>query len=177
MADRTADAFHRLIMIGIDWIENALVGQQGQRIAFEFGVTDIISFDYWHSELEEVKSDALLKAMNVARNKSKVLLDPELFEMRPKLINLQEESQTIFPAQMYESYSNTIEQVVVLPYRYKENVPRISAPRPQTTFYRGPVVDGEALSPHLPMKPEISVVSRVSLYFESPHEDTDEAGD
>ncbi len=131
-------------------------------------MTDIIAFDYGHPDLETIKLQALQKALQAARVKSDVLFDPALFAHRPKLVNIRESQRTIFPASKYQSFSNTIDQVVVLPRRFREDIPRISAPRPQVTFYRGLVMDGDAISSRLPMSPEISVVSRVRLYYESP---------
>ena len=140
------------------------------KVAFESGVTDIVSFDYWSPDLESAKSTALQQAIAVARNKSKILFDPELFPKKPPVVNITESGRVILPREMYESYTNTIEQSASIPYNWRENIPRILAAKPKTTYYRGPALTGDSLSSQLPMEPEISVVSKVKLYFESPSE-------
>ena len=141
------------------------------KVAFESGVTDIVSLDYWSPDLESAKSKALQQAIAVARNKSRILFDPELFPKKPNLVNIAESARVILPREMYTSYTNTIEQSASIPYNWRENIPRVMAARPKTTYYRGPVLTGDSLSTQLPMEPEISVVSKVKLYFESPSED------
>ncbi|MGI9517945.1 MAG: SIMPL domain-containing protein [Pirellulaceae bacterium] len=152
--------------------------QQALNVAFESDVTDIISFDYWHPELNAARTEALQNALAAARQKADLILDAGLFPERPRLVNVRETHRTIFPSSKYQTFTNVIDQTVTLPYRYREDVPRISAPRPKTTFYGGLVLDGDSLSPDLPMKPEISVVSRVRLYFQAPFDfedrDTDD---
>lgn len=141
-------------------------------VAFTHNITDIISFDYWSPDLEAHKLVALKKAIQAARAKSDVLLATDLFAQRPPLVNLQEHVQTIFPKAMYHSYTNTVSQTVTVPYEWRRDIPRISAPRPQTTYYRGPTMNGDSLSAELPMEPEISVLARVRLYYQSPAEKT-----
>lgn len=137
-------------------------------VAFGLNITNIIMFDYWHPKLKEKKLEAMKNAIRVAREKSNILLAAELFPTRPKLINIRESSKTVFPINMYLTYDNEVEQTVVLPYRTRNDVARISAVRPRTTFYRGPSFEGDSLSPELPMMPEISIVSTVRLFFEAP---------
>ncbi len=136
------------------------------KVAFAEGVTDIISFDYWSPKLEDAKAEALQAALQAAKAKATILLSPELFEVKPKLINIDEETIVIYPKQMYESYVNTVNEQFA--HAYRESTPRLLAPRPKTTFYRGPVLTGEGLSNQLPMRPEISVHAKATLYFESP---------
>ncbi|MHB8972363.1 MAG: hypothetical protein ACYC3X_14045 [Pirellulaceae bacterium] len=50
----------------------------------------------------------------------------------------------------------------------RSDVPFIRAYRPRNTYYRGLNHDGDVQAAGLPMQPEISVVSTVRLYFESP---------
>jgi uncharacterized protein YggE len=138
------------------------------KIAFAEGVTDIIAFDYWSSELDQAKVEALKKALKVAREKSDLLLSTELFPTKPKLINLTEDVRAIFPKQMYLSFENSVAQSVNTPYNWRDNVPRIFAARPRTTFYNGLELSGDAMSPELPMRPAISIVGQVKLYFEAP---------
>ena len=144
--------------------------KQALEVAFKNNISDIIAFDYWSSELESVKTAALQKAIAAAKAKSKIVLDEDLFPNRPKVVNFTENSSVIFPKQMYETYSNTIEQTVTTPYNWKRNIPSIRAARARTSYYTGPKINGDSLSPKLPMKPEISVVCKVRLVFESPFE-------
>jgi hypothetical protein len=138
------------------------------RIAFAEGVTDIIAFDYWSRELDKSKTEALKKALQVARDKSDLLLAKEQFPTRPKLINISEDVQVIFPRQLYLSYESAIAETVSMPYNWRDNVPRVFAAKPRTTFYNGPDFAGDSLSPDLPMRPAISVVAQVNLFFEAP---------
>ena len=50
---------------------------------------------------------------------------------------------------------------------YGLSVDRCST-RPRNTYYRGLYTDGDMQPSELPMQPEISVISTVRLYFESP---------
>ncbi|MEQ1903201.1 MAG: SIMPL domain-containing protein [Pirellulaceae bacterium] len=138
------------------------------RVAFENGITDIIAFDYWSPDLEAAKTEAFQKAIAAARAKAKIIFDSELFPEKLPMVNFTEEGRVIFPKDMYSSYQNTIEQSLTTSYNWRPDIPRLNAARPMTTYYRGPELTGESLSRELPMKPEISVVSKVNLYFDSP---------
>ena len=74
-------------------------------VGFENGVTDIIGLDYWSEELDRKKQEVRAKALQVAKVKSKVLLDG-LFEKTPRVINVQENTIVVNPAEMYESFTN-----------------------------------------------------------------------
>lgn len=133
--------------------------------AFEQSVTDVIAFDYWSRELDDIKLEAREKALESARSKSEVLLGA-LFEDRPAVINVQEQTAIRYPESLYHSFENTVEESVTPAWR--RDIPFIRAHRPRNTYYRGLYSDGDVQARELPMHPEISVVSTVRLYFESP---------
>ena len=134
-------------------------------VAFEQGVTDIIAFDYWSRELDDIKLKAREQAVKVARSKSDVLLGA-LFNDRPPVINVQEQTTVRYPESLYHSFGNTLDEDVTPSWR--RDIPFIRAYRPRNTYYRGLYSDGDVQARELPMHPEISVVSTVRLYFESP---------
>jgi uncharacterized protein YggE len=135
------------------------------KAAFEQGVTDIIAFDYWNPELDDVKLKAREQALTAARSKSEVLLGA-LFDDRPPVINVQEQTTIRYPESLYDSFENTLDEDLTPAWR--RDVPFIRAYRPQNTYYRGLYSDGDVQPRELPMRPEISVVSTVRLYFQSP---------
>lgn len=134
-------------------------------LAFEVGVTDIIAFDYWSKELDETQRNVREQALSSARSKADALLGP-LFDDRPPVINVQEQTTIRYPESLYHSFSSSYEEGVSPASR--RDVPLIRAARPQNTYYRGLFSDGDVQPRDLPMKPEISVVSTVRLYFQSP---------
>ena len=133
--------------------------------AFEQGVTDIIAFDYWSKELDSVKEQAREKALTAARGKSDLLLKA-LFAEKPPVINVQEQTTVHYPVSLYHSFTNTVNEDAV--HTFARNYNFVRAQRPKNTYYRGLFSDGDIQPRELPMKPEISVVSTVRLYFESP---------
>ena len=133
--------------------------------AFEQGVSDIIAFDYWSKELDSVKEQAREKALTAARAKSDLLLKA-LFAEKPPVINVQEHTTVQYPASLYHSFTNTVNDDAIPTFARSYNFVR--AYRPKNTYYRGLFSDGDIQPSELPMKPEISVVSTVRLYFESP---------
>lgn len=133
--------------------------------AFKNGVTDIIAFDYWSKELDEIKVKARTLAVKAAKNKSETLLG-ELLEVVPPIVNVQEKTTIHFPDSLYHSFVNTNNEELANSWR--REIPFIRAIRPRNTYYRGLNSAGDIQPLELPMKPEISVVSTVRLYFESP---------
>lgn len=133
--------------------------------AFEQGVTDIIAFDYWSKELDAVKEQAREKALAAARGKSDMLLKV-LFTDKPQVINVQEQTTVHYPDSLYQSFTNTVEEEAIPAHWRGQTL--IRAQRPKNTYYRGFYSNGDIQPRDLPMKPEISVVSTVRLYFESP---------
>jgi uncharacterized protein YggE len=135
-------------------------------IAFANGVSDIIAFDYWSKDLDQLKVKARAEAVKAAREKSDVLLGA-LFEERPPIINLQESTRVHYPESLYESFTNTNDAEYQTSYS-RRDIPQIRTFRPKNTYYRGLYLDGDVQSKELPMRSEISVVSTVRLYFQSP---------
>jgi uncharacterized protein YggE len=133
--------------------------------AFQEGITDIIAFDYWSRDLDDVKVAARTQALHAAQRKAEALLGT-IFEHRPPAINVQEQTVVHYPDSLYHSFSNTYEESVTPSFR--RDIPFIRAPRPRNTYYRGLVGDSDVQPRELPMSPEISVASTVRLYFQSP---------
>ncbi len=133
--------------------------------AFEQNVTDIIAFDYWNRDLDETKVQARQKAVEAARDKADVLLEI-VFDERPRAINVQEETTVRYPESLYQSFTSTYAEGVTPPFR--RDIPFLRAARPRNTYYRGLYPNADVQPSDMPMKPEISVVSTVRLYYESP---------
>jgi uncharacterized protein YggE len=133
--------------------------------ALEQGITDIIAFDYWSKDLDDVKVKVRGEAVKAARGKADTLLGT-LFSDRPPVINVQEQTTVRYPESLYHSFTNSYEEAVSGDMR--RNVPYIHAYRPRNTYYRGLYSDGDVQPRELPMNPEISVISTVRLYFKSP---------
>ena len=143
-------------------------------VAFAEHVTDIIGFDYFSSELDEAKAQARLTAVDAAKSKADVLLG-EVFDERPGAINVQEETTVRYPESLYHSFTNAVAESISSPYR--RDIPLIRAARPQNTYYRGLVSNADVQPRELPMRPEISVVSTVRVYYQSPATKRGEAED
>lgn len=146
-------------------VSNDAKAPQALTKAFEQGVTDIIAFDYFSQQLDEVKAKAREQAVKAARGKADVLL-AALFDPRPPAINVQEQTTVRYPESLYHSFVNAHEDELLPSYR--REMPLIRAYRPRNTYYRGLLSDGDIQPRELPMHPEISVVSTVRLYYESP---------
>jgi uncharacterized protein YggE len=137
--------------------------------AFEQGVADIIAFDYWSKDLDELKVKARRQAIDAARAKADIML--ALFSERPPVINIQEKTDVRYPESLYHTFALKEEDSVFGGWR--DNTPFIRAARPRQSYYRGLYSNGDIQPRDLPMKPEISVVSTVRLYFKSPAKDSD----
>jgi uncharacterized protein YggE len=133
--------------------------------AFAKEVTDIIAFDYWNPEIDELKEQTRREATNAAKAKAEPLFET-LFNEIPRVVNVQTQTKTHFPESLYESFENAYSQSIDLPSR--RNLPSINAWRPKNTYYRGLQSDGDITPAELRLKPEITVVSRVRLYYLSP---------
>ena len=136
-------------------------------VAFENGITDVIGFDYWSEQLDLKKQEVRAKALKVAKDKSKILLDG-LFEKTPRVINVQENTIVVSPAQMYESFTNASSASYQTNYWSRKNMPLVQLARPKNTYYRGNLPNADTQATKLPMRPELSVVSTVKIYYESP---------
>jgi len=139
--------------------------------ALEQGITDIIAFDYWSKDLDEVKVKVRQQAVKAARDKADALLRA-LFADRPPMINVQEHTTVRYPESLYHSFTNVADETATGFSGFnRREVPFISAYRPRNTYYRGLYSDGDVQPRELPMNPEISVISTVRLYFKSPAAD------
>jgi len=146
-------------------VRNSSQAEAALAQAFAQGVTDIIAFDYWSRDLDEVKVKVRQDAVKAARAKADALLTP-LFSEKPPIINVQEKTTVRYPASLYASFRASDEEVMTPSWR--RDIPLINAARPRNTYYRGLLTDGDVQPRELPMSPEISVVSTVRLYFRSP---------
>ena len=127
-------------------------------IAFEHGNANVVTFQYWHSKLDETKKQVMAEALANAREKSKVLLS--IFEVQPKPINIDETTQIFNPESLYQTYSN-----ILLNKGPHWNQGSQTA---KLSFLRGLQADMDSIAKEMLMRPEIVIASRVSLYFQSP---------
>lgn len=134
-------------------------------VAYKNNLTDIIAFDYWHPELDEFKKQALREAIGAAKEKSEIVLSG-LFDERLPVINVQEKTVAYFPDSLYQSFSNSYSESIDFPRRH--DLPSIAAWRAQNTYYRGLRSNADSTPEALALRPEITIVSRVRLYYRSP---------
>jgi hypothetical protein len=136
--------------------------------ALNQGITDIIAFDYWSQDLDEVKVKVRELALKAARGKADLLLGT-MFGDRPPVINVQEHTFVRYPESLYHSFTNVADEAAGgYAERKSRAIPFIKAYRPRNTYYRGLYINGDVQPRGLPMKPEISVISTVRLYYRSP---------
>lgn len=134
--------------------------------AFNAGVTEIISFDYFHSDLDRYKREALKKALEEAKSKSEILLS--VFDDKPKVLNVENTMAVNLPESQYTTIAQTPENVQeLLPYDWR-NYLKIKAHRPKTTFYAGSKEYSDLGLKKPPMNPEIIVRSTIKLTYGSP---------
>lgn len=147
-------------------VKNDEQAMQVIRVAFANNVSDIIAFDYWNDQIDEIRKRARAAAIAAAKEKSDTLLS--VFDQRPALINVAESTQTIYPKSLYESFENSSDQKYYTSGKSFRDTPVIRTFRPKNTYYRGLFSDSDLQPDQLPMKSEISVVSTVRLFYESP---------
>jgi uncharacterized protein YggE len=136
-------------------------------LALDHDVSDVIAVDYWCRQADAKRREALAAALAEARSKADLLLAP--FETRPKCANVEEETKLLSPRELYRSFENAYEGELRTPWNDNvPNVARVHAPRPKNTFFEGFRGDVDRGAAGSAMRPEISVVSTVVLYFESP---------
>ncbi len=136
------------------------------RVAFSEGVSDILAFDYWNDQIEELRKQALASAVSAAKEKSQTLL--AVFEKQPQLINVAESTQIIYPSSLYQSIQSSHDDDFYGTGLIWRDVAIMRLFRPKNTYYRGLFSNSDIQPKSLPMKSEISVVSTVKLYYESP---------
>jgi uncharacterized protein YggE len=146
----------------------AVADEEGARAAIELALSkevhDVIAVEYWSRQTAAKRREALESALAAAKAKADLLL--AAFEKRPPLANVQERTDVLTPDRLYASFENVYAGEVETDWQ--RGLPRLRAPRPKNTFYAG--FDGAADVALFTarMKPELSVVSTVVLYFESP---------
>ncbi len=135
--------------------------------AFQSGVTDIITFDYWSPKLDEQKDKVRESAVAAARKKAELLLD--VFADTPKVINVREKTTVHFPNTLYQTFQNVLEEQTES-WNSRRDKPMIKAFRPKMTFLSTIQGEFDVRPKKVMMKPEIVVTSRVQLIYQSPAE-------
>jgi len=134
--------------------------------AFKAGVTEIISFDYFHSDLDRYKREALKKALDEAKSKANILLT--VFDDKPKVLNIENTTDVSYPQSQYKTLNPAPENIQeMLPYNWR-NYLKIRAHRPKTTYYAGSQEYSDLGLKKPPMNPEITVRSTVTLTYGGP---------
>lgn len=133
--------------------------------AFRHGLAEVVTFDYWTADLTEQKQKAMKAALKQAQEKADILLSV-FGDEPPPIINIQEQKQVVFPRSLYHTYENVLEEDFL--GRYWEERARIKAYRPKMTFYQGVISQVDGIPAELPLRPEISIVSQVLIYYKSP---------
>lgn len=133
-------------------------------LALGNGVQDVVAVEYWSAVAVQKRRESLEAALAAAKSKADLLLAS--FEKRPALANVTERTDVLEPDRLYVSFETAYESSA--DHAWRGDLPRLMAVRPKNTWYAG--FDGRVDSgPTAPrMKPEISIVSTVVLYFESP---------
>lgn len=116
--------------------------------------------------LEEARAAALGEALAAAGRKAELLLGATFGETRPAPVNVREQIFVHAPADLYETYTAT--GSARAGYVGGGDLPRIPAPRPLTTYYRGYDQDVDVRGGGLALRNEFSVVARVWLYYGAP---------
>jgi uncharacterized protein YggE len=141
--------------------------------AFKLGVSDIIAFDYWSSDVDQTKKEARKEALQVAKEKAELLLGA-MFDEPPRPLNVHESTRVVYPRSLYGSFENAYAEAIRVPYS-SDRMPTIQAVRPKNTYYQGLLEDADVREGGLPLRAQISVVSTVRLYYATPvtieHED------
>lgn len=133
-------------------------------LAFQQGVSDIITFQYWSPELDAKKIEARKMALAAAKKKADLLLS--VFAKRPPVINIQERTKAYFPHSLYQTFENVLEETIE--YNNSRRMTRVKAYRPKMTFFHGLNSTTDVRPDDVPMRPEIAVISTVTIYYQSP---------
>lgn len=145
-------------------VKNETEAMQAIDKAFQHGVAEVVTFDYWSPNLTEEKQKAMKAAVEAAKVKSKILL--AVFDAPPKVINVQERTKVHFPHELYKTYENVLEEDYL--GRYWQERARVKAYRPKMTFYQGMIQQADIIPEPIALHPEISIVSTVRIYYQSP---------
>jgi len=141
------------------------VAMQVIDIAFDNGTSDIIAFDYWRSDLDEQKKLARKKAIAAAKEKSIMLF--EVFKNEPEPINVQEQTTVHKPSQLYRTFSRSTSQRIAIPRNWRDR-PQVYAATPQLTYLENLPAETDVQGTTPAMKPQISILSSVTIYYASP---------
>jgi hypothetical protein len=133
--------------------------------ALEENITDIVTFDYWSSQLDHHRQQLRKQALTAAKEKAELLLGE--FAAKPPLINIDEQTAVFKPHQLYRTFENVLEESVAWPSGYRD-IPQIRAFRPKMTFLGDIDTQADVQAGSLPMRAELTVVSTVRLYYQSP---------
>ncbi|MCA9037365.1 MAG: SIMPL domain-containing protein [Planctomycetaceae bacterium] len=131
--------------------------------ALRHGHAEVVTFDYWSDKLDEVKENARSQAVAAARKKADLLLS--VLEQRPPAINIQEATEVFFPNTLYMTYENVLEEEI---QDTRSGRVYVKAFRPRMTFFHGLSSRADVRPTTLPMRPDIAVVSTVTIYYRSP---------
>jgi uncharacterized protein YggE len=134
--------------------------------AFGLGVSDVIAFDYWNEDVDLHKKEARKEALAAAKDKAELLLGA-LFDQPPPPLNVHESTRVVYPRSLYASFENTYAEQLSGRF-YDDRLTRIRAAKPKNTYYRGLQEDADVQGEGLPLRPEISVVTTVRLYYATP---------
>ncbi len=136
---------------------------QAINTSFKHGVTDIVTFDYWSSQIDKQKEIARAAALQQAKKKAELLLG--VFEHRPAPMNIQDTTRAIFPTAQYRTFENSVGEEYT---RWSSNTPVIRAHKPKMTFIKGVESAADTRPAQMLMEPEIAVVSTVRIYYQAP---------
>lgn len=126
---------------------------------------DLLAVDYWSNVLDAKRTEAMQKALAKAQEKAKLLL--AAFPEAPRLVNVHENTQVLFPQQLYRTIGRA-EDSASTP-SWDRETPKIAVSRPLLVYYRGLFGDVDAGDARMPGAREIEVVGTVRLWFEAPH--------
>ena len=139
--------------------------REALQAAFKLGVSDVIAFDYWNEDIDLYKKEARKAALAAAKEKAELLLGA-LFDKPPRPLNVHESTRVVYPKSLYDSFENTYDEKFSS-WSLNERLIRIWAAKPKNTYYRGFQEDTDVQG-GLPLRPTISVVSTVRLYYATP---------
>lgn len=125
---------------------------------------DLLAVDYWSEDLAQKRVEAREQALATARQKAQLLLS--VFPVAPQPINVHEQTQVLFPQQLYQNIARAEDSAAN--WYSRDEMPRVPASRPLLVYYRGLFGDLDAMEAVMPGKRDIEVVSTVRLYYKAP---------
>ena len=92
-----------------------------------------------------------------------------MFDKKPMVINILETTKTVLPQALYRSFENTYsQQYQSNSWSRRQNIPQIAAFRPKNYYYAGFSSQVDVQDKNMPIRPQISVVSTVRIYYQAP---------